>query len=280
MTNLGFLAALGAALAWGSYMVPFKKSGSSNLIQFQTLIAAGIGFSGLIASVVLGYPLSLNLYGLLSGVLWAIANAISLIAILNLGLSRAVPLMSSLVILSSFLWGALAFHELPKGFTLGLLGIGLIVLGVIIVSSTENMESRNVRKGLLAAIAAGLIWGSQLVPVKVGNVATRDFFFPVCLGIFLTGFLIAVINRVKFRKEAVGSSLASGVIWNIGNLLSLISLSLIGLAKAGPTSQAASLVAVLWGLFYFKEITRRRQKAQVLIGALILISGVITLGFA
>lgn len=280
MINLGFLAALGAALAWGSFMVPFKKSGSSNLIQFQAFIAVAIGFSGLIFSLVLGYPLTLNVYGLISGVLWAVANALSLGAIMNLGLSRAVPLMSSLVVVFSFLWGALFFHEIPAGLTTGFLGIGLIVTGVLLVSSTENMESRNIRRGLLAGIFAGLIWGSQLVPLKIGNVLTADFFFPVCLGIFLTGILIAVIKGIKFKYEAVGFSLASGVIWNIGNLLSLISLSLIGLSKAGPVSQTSSLVAVCWGLFYFKEMPRRRQKAQVLIGALILISGVITLGLA
>lgn len=134
--------------------------------------------------------------------------------------------------------------------------------GVVLVSSTENMESRNIRKGLLAAISAGLIWGSQLVPLKVGNVLTADFFFPVCLGIFLTGILIAAIKRMKFKYEAVGFSLASGVIWNIGNLLSLISLSLIGLSKAGPISQTASLVAVGWGLFILKRYPGADRKPR------------------
>lgn len=280
MANIGFLAALGAAVAWGTWMVPFKKSGSSNLIQFQALIAVSIGFSGLIISLILGFPLSFNIYGLVSGALWAVASAISLTAIVDLGLSKAVPLVSSLVILSYFLWGVLFFNELPEGLMLGFLGIGLIVAGVVLVSSTGNMASRNVKKGLLAGVLAGLIWGSQLVPGKLGNVATGDFFFPVCLGILITGLLIALIMRVKFQKEAVGASLVCGIIWNIGNLLSLISLSLIGLSKMGPVSQTASLVAVLWGLFYFKEITRAKQKVQVLIGALILLAGIITLGFA
>lgn len=289
-----------------SSIVPFKKSNSLNFIQFQALMAVGIGLSGLLISTVLGYPLNFNAYGFLSGVLWATANAISLVAVLDLGLSRAVPVMSSLVVTSSFLWGALAFNELPAGLGMGFLGIGLIILGVILVSSTGNMESQNIRKGLLAAIFAGLIWGSQLVPLKMGSVATKDFFFPVCLGILISGLIIFALspsvilsvakNLFKSRlprlrlsldprngRQAypvVGLSLLSGLIWNIGNLLSLISLSLIGLSKMGPISQSASLVAVLWGLFYFKEITRRKKKMQVLIGAVILISGVITLGTA
>ncbi|MBI3109613.1 hypothetical protein HYZ06_01090 [Candidatus Daviesbacteria bacterium] len=280
MENLGFLAALGAALFWGSYMVPFKISKSQNLLQFQALMAVGIGLSGLLISLILGYSLTLNMYGLLSGVLWASANAISLVAILNLGLSRAAPLLASLVILSSFLWGALVFGELPTGITMGFFGIGLIVLGVILVSTTGNTHSQNVKKGLLAGIVAGLIFGSQLVPIKVGNVATRDFFFPVCAGIFITGILISQAMRVKFKNEAIKESLSSGFIWNIGNLLSLISLSMIGLSKMGPVSQSAILIAVLWGLYYFKEITQRKQVMQVLSGAVILLLGVVILGLA
>lgn len=280
MTTFGFLAALGAAVAWGSYMVPFKKSGSSNLIQFQALMAVGIGISGLLLSLSLGYPLTLNIYGLLSGVLWAGANAIFLVAVANLGLARAVPVASSLVIILSFLWGGLVFNEMPLGLIVGFLGIGLIILGVILISAVSSIESQNIQKGLLAAISAGVIWGSQLVPLKIGNVVTKDSFFPVCLGIFLFGLIIFTLQKKLFKNEAIGLSLLSGFVWNIGNLLSLISLSLIGLSKMGPISQSATLVAVLWGLFYFKEIARRKQKIQVLIGAIILLSGVVVLGLS
>lgn len=280
MENLGFLAALGAALFWGSYMVLFKKSKSTNLIQFQALTAVGIGLSGLIISIVLSYPVNFNPYGLLSGVLWGSANAISLVAVANLGLSRAVPLMSSLVILSSFLWGALVFQELPSGIIMGFIGIALIILGVIIVSSTNNTQSKSLKKGLLAGIMAGLIFGSQLVPLKIGHVAIRDFFFPVCFGIFIIGVLIAKVMKVKFENKAIKESLLSGLIWNIGNLLSLISLSIIGLSKMGPISQSATLIAILWGLFYFKEVTQRKQVIQVLTGAVVLLAGVAVLGLA
>ncbi len=243
-------------------------------------MAVGIGLSGLIISIVLNYPVNFNLYGLLSGVLWGSANAISLVAVASLGLSRAVPIMSSLVILSSFLWGALVFREITSGIIMGFIGIAFIILGVITVSSTNNAQSKNIKKGLLTAILAGLIFGSQLVPIKVGNVSTRDFFFPVCFGIFITGLLISQVMKIEFKKEAVKESLLSGLIWNIGNLLSLLSLSIIGLSKMGPISQSAILVAVFWGLFYFKEVTQRKQMMQVLIGAAVLLAGVVILGLA
>lgn len=287
MNNLGFLAALLTALCWGSYMVPFKKSclpagrsGSLNLIQFQALMVVGIGISGLFLSLILGYPLSLNPYGLLSGALWAIANTIALVAISSLGLSRAVPIMASLVITLSFFWGALVFNELPSGLLTGFSGIGLIILGVILISMNGSSVSNNIKKGLLATVVAGVIWGSQWVPLKVGNVSTADFFFPFCLGIFVSGIIIYVAKKAKFKKEAVKESLLSGLIWNIGNLFSLIALSLIGMSKMGPISQVAVLVAVLWGLFYFKEVVNTKARLQVLIGAMILLGGVAILSFA
>lgn len=267
-------------MCWGSYMVPFKKSGSLNLIQFQAVMAVGIGLSALVLSLLLGYPVGFNLYGLVSGVLWAAANAIFLVAAANLGLARAVPIASSLVIIFSFLWGGLVFAEMPAGLLAGFLGIGLIVVGVSLIGMIGNTASQNIRKGLFSAMAAGVIWGSQLVPLKIGRVSTEDFFFPVCLGILLSGVIIFALSRKGFKKEALGMSLLSGLIWNIGNLLSLVSLAIIGLAKEGPISQAAVLVAVLWGLFYFKEITSPKLKWQILAGALILFTGIIILGFA
>lgn len=279
MESFGFLAALGAALAWGSYIVPFKKSKSERLIQFQTLMGAGILTSGFAASLVLGYPLNLNIYGLISGALWAIANAISLIAFLNLGISKAIPSIISLVILSSFLWGALVFGEIPN-MALGFFAISLIIAGVALVSTTSDIISTNTKKGFIAAILSGLIFGGQLVPLKIGNVTPGDFFFSSCLGIAAVALLIAFLTKTKFKKEAIWESFFSGTIWNIGNLLSVVSISIIGLAKGQTLSLSAVLVGVLWGIFYFKEITQRKKKIQVLLGAAVLLIGVVVLSIA
>lgn len=279
MINLGFLAALGAALAWGTYMVPFKKSGSSDLIQYQAITVVGIGFSGLVFSFLLNLPLNLNVYALFSGFLWTVANSVSLIAVVQLGIARATPLVSSIMIVASFFWGAFVFREVSGIFT-GFIALILIILGVALVSMSGQTNSINAKKGLLGGILAGFIFGCQLVPVKVMKLSVQEFFFPLCLGIFLTGIILFIFKKAKFTNKAVKEGLLSGVIWNSGNLLSLISLSLIGLAKMGPISQLSVLVAVLWGLFYFKEITKPKAKLQVLLGALIMIAGVITLSKA
>lgn len=280
MNNLGFLLALGAALAWGSYAVPFKKSKSDNLVGYQALMTAGILLSGFIFCLIIGYPISFNIFGLLSGFLWAVANFISLTGFANLGISKAAPILSSLVILSTFLWGSLVFNELPSGIIMASIGILAIIIGVIIVSTINTTQSLSAKKGLIAAVVAGLIFGSQLVPLKLGRVEPSDFFFSSTLGIFIVGMSIFLFKRARFERGVIKEGIFSGIIWNIGNLLSVMAVSLIGLAKSIPLTQSAVLIAVTWGLFYFKEITKPKQRLQVLIGAVILIFGIIMLSLA
>lgn len=280
MDNLGFLAAFGAAFVWGSYIVPFKKSPTSNLIQFQALMTLGVFLFALIASLILGYSINFNTYGLIAGVMWASANAISLRAVSDLGLSRAMPIWVSMVILVSFLWGALAFHELPSGILMGVIGIFLIISGVVLVGSTGNVENKNIRRGIIYSIIAGTLFGSQLVPLKLAALEPATFFFPMSAGIVLFGLGFFLVKRIKFKNEAINSSILAGAIWSVGNLLSIVAVSLIGLAKGFPITQSAVLIAVLWGLFYFKEITQPKHRLQVLVGAVILLIGVIILGLA
>jgi glucose uptake protein len=275
--NFGFLAALGAAFCWGTYLVPFKISKSDKLVFFQSVMSVGILVSGFVISLFLNYSLTPNAYGLISGVLWAIPNALSLVAVSNLGIARAAPIMSSLVIITSFLWGTLFFSELKAGLASGIIAIGLIVIGVILVGATKNSHSLNVRKGLLTAVLAGLLWGSQFVPIKIGNVAPSDYFFSMSVGIFVTAMVLSIIKKVKFQKKAIAASLLSGTIWSIGNLLGVLAIAAIGLARGLPSTQLAVLVSVLWGLFYFKEVTKKRHKIQVLVGAIVLLLGIFLL---
>jgi len=278
MDNFGFIAAIGAALAWGTYIVPFKKSKTTNLMQFQVIMCLGIFGFALIVSPILGYSINLNFYGLAAGFMWAIGNVMSLSAVENLGISKAMPLWVSVIILTSVLWGSLVFHESVSPGGIG--GIVLIIIGVILVGMVGEGNSKNIKKGIALALLSGIIFGAQLTPLKLGHLSAQVFFFPMSLGIVLTGLAIGFVNKVDFEKKGAVAAAFSGGIWSLGNLLGVIAVSILGLAKGTPVTQSAVLIAVLWGLFYFKEIPQLRQRIQVLIGALILLSGVIMLGLA
>lgn len=90
----------------------------------------------------------------------------------------------------------------------------------------------------------------------------------------------ALIRKVRFKNQSVFAGLFSGALWNIGNLLSIITISFLGLARGYPLTQATVLVSVLWGVLCFKESTSRKDMLKIIGGTVVLVLGVMTLGAA
>lgn len=278
MESLGLFFALGAALCWGSYMVPFKSSSFSPIL-YQAVMGVGVLISGLVLTLLMGYSFELNVYGLMCGVLWAVANIIFISAITNLGLSKAIPITSSLVILTSFIWGSLVFKELETGLVIAILSISLIILGVLLVGSIGHSQTQSMKKGLLSAILSGIIFGSQFTPVQIAKVNTSHFFFAMSVGVFITTLLILIIKKsqpIKLSKEG----LLSGAGWNLGNLFGALAISMIGLSKGLPITQLSVVVGVSWGILYFKEVKGKKQIIQIVLGTTIFLIGVGLLSLA
>lgn len=243
-------------------------------------MSVGIFFFGFVASVILGYSLSLNYYGLSAGILWGVANALSLTAVRSIGIARAIPIWVSVIVLVTFFSGVFIFHELSSGFSIGVIGIVGIIAGVLFIGSAGDAKSKHIKRGIMFSVLAGLVFGICVTPIKMSNLQPLAFFFPMSVGILLFGVGFALAKRLTLKNEAVMQGIAGGMLWNIGNLLSIISISILGLAKAYPIAQASLLIAVLWGVFYFKEITKRNDLIKILSGAIILLAGVIVLGMA
>ncbi|MBI2074839.1 MAG: hypothetical protein HYT83_03330 [Candidatus Levybacteria bacterium] len=276
----GYLAALGAVLVWGSYSVPFKKSPASNPVQFQALMGVGVFLFALFISLILKYSLNLNYYGLIAGILWGVANAISLSAIRAIGIARAIPIWVSVIVVVTFLSGAFIFNDLPSGVLVGLVGMLGIIGGVLLIGSAGDARGENLKKGILLSILAGTIFGICITPIKIGNLQPSMFFFPMSVGILLFSLGFGVFKKLAFKNEAIFQGIAGGVLWNVGNLFSIIAISFLGLAKGYPITQAALLISVFWGVFYFKEVTKRSDLVKILSGAIILVAGVVILGLA
>ncbi|MCL4436981.1 MAG: GRP family sugar transporter [Thaumarchaeota archaeon] len=275
---LGFLAALISVLGWGSHLVPMKKLQNYDTFYYQALMATGILLSSLAVVLVAG-EFRLSLLGLLCGFLWKIGNAISLVAVKKDGISMAVPVWTSTSILSSFLWGLFFFKENLSNLLFAVLGISLLIVGANVVSLTGSNREKN-RTGVLLALPAGVFFGSYLVPMKISGLEPNQFLFSMALGIFVTGWGFFLAKGAKLNRSAVVSGLSSGVLWNVANFSSLYAVALLGLSIGLPFMQNSLLVAVLWGLFYFKEVNERRGKAQVMVGALVMIVGTFLLGFS
>src|SRR5438132_7302385 len=114
----------------------------------------------------------LVIWALLAGCLWAVANTLTIFAIRDIGLSIAFPLWNSNSLLG-ILWGFLFFNELRGAGLrrwLGVLGgtlvmcVGAAVLAI--ASSGAHAAGANPAHGVLAALGAGVLWGTMYIPYR------------------------------------------------------------------------------------------------------------------
>ncbi|MDD6152206.1 MAG: multidrug DMT transporter permease [Bacteroidales bacterium] len=201
------------------------------------------------------------------------------------GLSVAFPLGVGLALVVGVL-NNLIFHPKPGVNVLVLiLGVALIVAALICngiasgkVSSQQRDKASN-RKGILLAVAAGLIM-SFFSPLVYNGVDINDFSHPAAgmltpysgmvffsLGVFLSNF---VVNTLVMRKPFVGEPVSysqyfagkfknhlvgvlGGSIWALGTVLNYICAGTAGAAVSYALGQGAPMIAAIWGVFIWKE---------------------------
>src|SRR5579863_7637532 len=113
----------------------------------------------------------LIVWAILAGMLWAVANTLTVFAIRDVGLTIAFPLWNTNSLVG-ILWGRVLFGEL-KGASgknvakvlLGALAIvgAAIMLGFSTIQGGEGHAHRALG-GILAASGASLLWGTMYIP--------------------------------------------------------------------------------------------------------------------
>jgi drug/metabolite transporter (DMT)-like permease len=113
----------------------------------------------------------LIVWAVLAGCLWAVANTLTIFAIRDIGLSIAFPLWNMNSLLGIF-WSVVFFHELRKaGWRrwLGVLGgAALMFAGAVLLAvvSPAQAPAGRALHGLLAALGAGVLWGTMYIPYR------------------------------------------------------------------------------------------------------------------
>lgn len=275
MTDFGLFFALFSAISWGTFFVPVRKVGISNVWQLQGAISIGT----IIFAIPIGFfwGFEIQPWGILSGIIWSGANLLALYSIRLIGLAKTSPLLAGFSIITSFVWGIVFFAETFSSLILAVIAIGLLLGGLPLVIQREKKSSIQ-KKGYFVAAAAGLIGGSYVIPMQATQ-TLQSGFFSSSLSIFIIGMPLFFFARRFIIKETIAGT-ASGILFNLGSLLVLISISLVGITIAFPISQTATLFAVSWGILYFKEIARKQDIMRTVLGAVIILSGAALLAIA
>lgn len=238
---------------------------------------------------------------ILAGMLWAVANTLTVFAIRDVGLAIAFPLWNTNSLVG-ILWGRLVFGEL-KGATrkntakvvLGALAIvaAAVMLGFSTIHA-DTQHSGRAASGILAAVGASLLWGTMYVPYRKAYISGMN---PLSfVTVFTIGELSTVLALVLTldggTKAAVFHSPATrhllfwlflgGFVWVVGDLFQQFATKYLGISRGIPLSNTNQLWGLAWGALVFGELAHSdvSHRLLVVVGSLIMILGALAVSTA
>jgi glucose uptake protein GlcU len=160
--------------------------------------------------------------------------------------------------------------------------------------SDRTSSAGRVVRGVILAFCIGLLAGSIFVPLNVfTDLKGKDqilYSVPFGVGAVISALGFLVVHRGLL---AVGSAapltwepricflpgLVSGVLWNLGNICSILSmLPPLGAAVGYPLTQACILISGLWGILFYREIKGAGAILRFFVCAVVLLAGACFLG--
>ncbi|HEV2275469.1 MAG TPA: GRP family sugar transporter [Acidobacteriaceae bacterium] len=226
----------------------------------------------------------LIVWAVMAGCLWAVANTLTIFAIRDVGLSIAFPLWNTNSLVGLF-WGWFLFRELegasPATWIKVLGGAVTIVGGAILLSSASVQAGAaspgRAAAGVIAALAAGLMWGTMYVPYRKAYLTGMN---PLS---FVTVFTFGELGTMALLAAALhgkdGSLSAElhalrpsmlwlflgGFFWVIGDIFQQYATKYIGISRAIPLSNTNQLWGLAWGALVFSEFARASRSQQILV---------------
>ena len=236
-----------------------------------------------------GADINSILFAFTGGVLWNIGNILLVAAIAVAGMSVAFPIGGGIAwilgIIINYILVVLA-GKVPtnKPFVLWA-GVVIIVVAIVLSGKAfkrvASVQKKPSAKGIMLSLVAGVFiaffYGfvvksldGQFVSGGTGNLTpfTAIVFFTI--GVFVSTILINPIfmrypiqgNPVKMNLYWKGSfrehisGFLGGVIWMLGMVVSFMATGAANPAIAYALSNGAPVIAILWGLFVWKEFAK------------------------
>jgi drug/metabolite transporter (DMT)-like permease len=242
----------------------------------------------------------LVVWAVLAGMLWVVANTLTVFAIRDVGLSIAFPLWNTNSLVGLF-WAWLLFNELRdtrrREWARVVGGALAIVVGACVLAyatSHQDTTGRQAVAGIAAALGAGLLWGTMYIPYRKAYISGMN---PLSfVTVFTVGELLAagvmviavrggvapVTQELAATKPAMFWLFLGGLCWVVGDLFQQYAAKYIGIGRGIPLSNTNQLWGLAWGVFVFGELRGQGFAAQalVVIGSLVMIAGAIAISRA
>jgi len=241
----------------------------------------------------------LILWAILAGCMWAVANTLTIFAVRDIGLSIAFPLWNANSLLG-ILWGFVFFHELRlAGWRrrMGVLGGALLMfIGAVLlaVASTAQANGGRALHGVIAALAAAVLWGTMYIPYRKAYLTGMNplsfvaFFTVGELAMMLTlalqsaGGAFSLWRQLSDARSVLFWLAAGGFVWVIGDLFQQYAAKYIGISRGIPLSNTNQLWGLLGGMLVFGELRGEATSIymRVILGSLITCAGAAAIAFS
>ncbi len=228
----------------------------------------------------------------LGGVIFNAANLLLAASVSIAGMSVAFPVGIGLALILGVI---INYAGAPKGDPVLLFtGVLLIAIAIVMNATAYRLKERNNKKvpikGIVLAVICGILMAffyrfiaaamdMNFTDPAPGKMTPYSAFFIFAAGIFISNFLF---NTIAMRYPVSGEKIApsayitagtpgihfvgllGGIIWGIGNILSLVAAGTAGPAISYGLGQGATLVAALWGILLWKEFKGAPRLANIL----------------
>lgn len=229
---------------------------------------------------------------LLGGIIFNLSNILLVAAIDLAGMAVAFPIGVGLALVLGVITNYVAVPQGNPQILFG--GVACVTLAIILTalaySRIQQGENANKIKGMLTAIAAGLImgWFFRFVAASMAD----DFANPVAsklspysalvcfsVGVFLSNFIWNTlvmkkpiagpkVNGSDYFKGSLkehGIGILGGIIWSVGMSFSILASGVAGYAVSYGLGQGATMIAVFWGVFIWREFAKAPQGTNKLL---------------
>ena len=244
----------------------------------------------------------LIVWAILAGMLWAVANTLTVFAIRNVGLSIAFPLWNTNSLVGLF-WGWLLFNELRSAGRAQLVkvlgGALAIVIGACTLAYATSGPSAGGPQGgaglgIAAALGAGVLWGTMYIPYRkayISGMNPLSFVTVFTFGELGTVFALAAIfgGGVQNVVASLGTArpvlfwlFLGGFCWVLGDLFQQYAAKYLGIGRGIPLSNTNQLWGLAWGALVFGEFAGHSGATQLLVlaGSLVMIAGAVAISLA
>jgi len=243
----------------------------------------------------------LIVWAVLAGMLWAVANTLTIFAIRNVGLSIAFPLWNTNSLVGLF-WGWLLFNELRgagrRQWAKVLGGALAIVAGACLLAMATADQTATAPTGallgVLAALGAGLLWGTMYIPYRkayISGMNPLSFVTVFTVGELVTVFTLAAVfhggagglaEEIRRARPALFWLFLGGFCWVVGDLFQQYAAKYIGIGRGIPLSNTNQLWGLAWGALVFGEFAGLGTAGRVLVvtGSVVMILGALAISMA